>query len=219
MIKLLKVLISVLMLFIFVGSNKVVKVVKIGNQQWMVENLTVSTFRNGDFIPEVKTFTDLHNFESDGKPAWCYYNSDPQNGNKYGKLYNWYAVNDPRGLAPKGWHVPSDVEWKILIDYLGGSSVAGGKMKENGTNHWENPNIGATNESGFSALPGGNSYMANKNRYKNEYIHLGKAANFWSSTEYNSDWACYWQINHLQSNIFHLICSKKVCYSVRCLKD
>ena len=103
--------------------------VKIGNQVWMIKNLDVDTFRDGDAILEVKTEDEWRRAGEEGKPAWCYYENDPGNGEKYGKLYNWYAVVDKRGLAPEGWHVPSDEEWTVLIDYLGGEAAAGTKMK------------------------------------------------------------------------------------------
>lgn len=128
------------------------KTVKIGIQLWMKENLNVSHYRNGDPIPEVKNPTEWINLTTG---AWCYYINDSAMGPRYGKLYNWYAVNDPRGLAPTDWHVPSHAEWISLTTYLGGEDVAGGKMKEAGTSHWQSPNAGATNSSGFTALPGG----------------------------------------------------------------
>ncbi len=101
--------------------------VTIGNQVWMTKNLDVSTFRNGDPIPQAKTAAEWKAADENKQPAWCYYDNDPANGAKYGKLYNWYAVNDSRGLAPAGYHIPSDVEWKQLTDFLG--SEAGKKMK------------------------------------------------------------------------------------------
>lgn len=133
-------------------DDKVYKIVKIGNQVWMAENLNTSHYLNGDSIPQVQ---DKAEWVALTTGAWCYYQNDAENGKTYGKLYNWYAVNDPRGLAPEGWHIPTDAEWIALIDYLGGTNVAGGKMKQIGTVHWISPNLGATNESGFSALPGG----------------------------------------------------------------
>jgi uncharacterized protein (TIGR02145 family) len=112
------------------------KSVKIGTQTWMAENLNVSTFRNGDLIPEAKTKEEWEKAGKEGKPAWCYYDNDPKNGAKYGKLYNWYAVNDHRGLAPAGWHVPTDTEWTTLGDQLG--SDPGKKMKStSGWDSWE----------------------------------------------------------------------------------
>ena len=111
------------------------KSVKIGTQTWTTENLNVSTFRNGDPIPEAKTDEEWKRADENKQPAWCYYENDPKNGVKYGKLYNWYAVNDPRGLAPAGWHIPTDEEWTTLENQLGDD---GKKMKStSGWNSWE----------------------------------------------------------------------------------
>ena len=116
--------------------------IKIGQQVWTAENLNVDKFRNGDPIPEAKTDEEWENAGNNKQAAWCYFDNDPSNGIKYGKLYNWYAVNDPRGLAPLGCHIPSDQEWTDLTTYLGGEEQAGAKMKSkeglnynsNGTN-------------------------------------------------------------------------------------
>lgn len=126
--------------------------VKISTQIWQTKNLDVTKYRNGDPIPEV---TDSTEWIYLTMGAWCNYNNNPANGAIYGKLYNWYAVNDPRGLAPLGWHIPSMDEWTQLTNSLGGYQVCGLKMKEMGLDHWLSPNTGATNESGFTALPGG----------------------------------------------------------------
>ena len=93
--------------------------VRIGNQEWMTRNLDVDRFRNGDFIPHVELYEEWEKVGENGQPAWCYYKNSPENGKKYGKLYNWFAVNDPRGLAPEGWHVPTYEEWSILAEFLG----------------------------------------------------------------------------------------------------
>ena len=121
----------VLIFFFYAQTSQTgtTKSVKIGTQTWTTENLNVSTFRNGYPIMEAKTNEEWNQANENKQPAWCYYENDPKNGAKYGKLYNWYAVNDPRGLAPAGWHVPSDAEWTILSDFLGGESTAGKKMK------------------------------------------------------------------------------------------
>jgi uncharacterized protein (TIGR02145 family) len=148
--------------------------VKIGAQTWAVANLNVSTFRNGDSIPEAKTNKEWASAGESGKPAWCYYNNDPKNGPKYGKLYNWYAVNDPRGLAPAGWTLPSDDDWKNLTYYLGGQDVAGNKMKS--TSGWIEDDEG-TNEAGFTGLPGG--YRVENGTF----LNLGSIGTWWSSTE------------------------------------
>jgi uncharacterized protein (TIGR02145 family) len=135
--------------------------VTIGTQIWSTNNLDVTTYRDGTPIPQVTDPTQWGNLTTG---AWCYYANDPANGAIYGKLYNWYAVigihdNDPntpnKTLTPTGWHIPTDIEYNTLINYLGGASIGGGKMKSMGTSLWENPNVGATNESGFTGLPGG----------------------------------------------------------------
>jgi uncharacterized protein (TIGR02145 family) len=113
----------------FVGLSQTFKQVKIGSQIWMTQNLNVDRFRNGDLIPEAKTNEEWILASDQKRPAWCYYKNDPVLGAKYGKLYNWYAVNDPRGLAPAGWRVPLDNDWATLIQYLGGKFTAGPKMK------------------------------------------------------------------------------------------
>jgi len=126
--------------------------VTIGTQTWMVENLRTSKYRNGDSIINVTNNTSWSTLTSG---AYCDYDNTPNNSIIYGKLYNWYAINDSRSIAPMGWHVPTDVEWTTLITYLGGESIAGGKLKETGIIHWETPNGDATNTSIFTGLPGG----------------------------------------------------------------
>jgi uncharacterized protein (TIGR02145 family) len=144
------------------SSNNLCEVT-IGSQIWSCENLNVSTYRNGDPIPEV---TDPVAWTSLTTGAWCYYNNDPSNGAIYGKLYNWYAVNDPRGLAPQGWHVATESDWNKLVKHIdvgadtmcqncNQSTIAGGKLKEIGVTHWQSPNTGSTNSNNFSALPSG----------------------------------------------------------------
>ena len=120
--------------------------VKIGSVNWSEKNLAVSQFRNGDNIAEVKTDEEWEKFGNQKKPAWCYYQNDSSNGTKYGKLYNWYAVNDKRGLAPSGWHIATDDEWQLLIDGLGGDEAGGSKIKN--TTGW-NRNGNGNNSSGF----------------------------------------------------------------------
>ena len=181
--------------------------VQIGQQVWMDKNLEVETYRNGDVIPQV---TNAAEWAALKTGAWCYHSNNKANGVIYGKLYNWYAVNDPRGLAPEGWHIPSNAEWTILSTFLGGASVAGGKMKSTGTSRWDSPNFGATNESGFAGLPG-------NTRYNNIGIFgdLGSFGFWWSAEE---GW-----YNVLESRNEQLRTAfadnKESGYSVRCLKD
>ena len=146
----------IFILLIGFGCISYAQTITIGTQVWMTKNLDVATFRNGDPIPQAKTDEEWEKAGENQQPAWCYYDNDPANGAKYGKLYNWYAVNDSRGLAPVGYHIPSDAEWTILTDFLGGEKVAGTKMKS--TDFWadyEGNSGNGTNESGFSGLPGG----------------------------------------------------------------
>ncbi len=103
--------------------------IKIGNQEWMTRNLDVDRFQNGDLIPNIESNEEWKKAGENAQPAWCYYDNDPENGKKYRKLYNWFAVNDPRGLAPEGSHITSQKEWNILVEFLGGFKIAGLKMK------------------------------------------------------------------------------------------
>ena len=209
------VIVTTVVLFSLVHSSwsQIANTVEIGEQEWMVENLNVNTFKNGDLIPEAKTRESWENAGKKGQPAWCYYENNPSNEDNYGKLYNWYAVNDKRGISPKGWHVPSDDEWQILINFLEGDKDAGGKMKESGIIYWKSPNTSATNKSGFSASPGGLRYI------DGEYNDLGDDAYFWSSTEYSSDKAWYRIMGYHFSNVYHNYYNKRHGFSVRCIKD
>jgi uncharacterized protein (TIGR02145 family) len=132
-------------------DGNVYKTIKIGTQTWMAENLKTTRYTDGSNIPYI---TDREAWLEVLSPAYCWYNNDPGSKNLYGALYNWYAVMTGK-LSPTGWHIPSHAEWTTLNTYLGGDDIAGGKMKETGTTHWKSPNAGATNESGFTCLPGG----------------------------------------------------------------
>lgn len=134
-------------------EEKIYPGVNICSQKWMEKNLDVTAYRNGDTIPYV---TDPAVWAALTTGAWCYYNNDPSTNAIYGKLYNWYAVADSRGLAPAGWHVSTDAEWTTLVTCLGGTSVAGSKLKVSGTRTWASPNSDADNSSGWAGLPGGN---------------------------------------------------------------
>jgi uncharacterized protein (TIGR02145 family) len=191
-------------------DGNVYRMVKIGDQWWMAENLKVKRFRNGDAIPNVIRNGDWTNLATE---AYCNYNNDSSNTVIYGCLYNWYAVKDSRNIAPSGWHMPSNSEWMILVDFLGGHEVAGGKIKETGTTHWQSPNQGATNESGFSALPGG------LRRLDGSYNDIGYYAYLWTSTENNTGLAGYWFLRHNSSAFDRSDYYKQCGISVRCVKD
>ncbi len=190
------------------------KTVYIGTQQWMAENLKVSNYNDGTAIPNV---TDNTQWQNNTTGAWSYYNNDVANNAKYGKLYNWYAVtktsNSNKNVCPTGWHVPTDAEWTVLTDYLGGSSVAGGKMKEVGTSSWNNPNTDATNTSLFTGLPGGyRNYFGN-------YYYIGINGYWWSSSERDTNNAWNRNLIYNYGNAFIDGSNKRNGLSVRCLRD
>ena len=187
-------------------------VVMIGNQIWMKENLEVTHYRNGNAIPLVTDNTAWSNLTTG---AMCYYNNDSATyAGTYGTLYNWYTVVDSRNLCPTGWHIPSDAEWTTLGTYLGGFSVAGGKMKETGTTHWNSPNTGATNESGFTALPGG-ARIGNSGLFD----YIGGLGNWLSSTEHNATYIWLRNLSSNDANFYQMGDIKKSGFSVRCLRD
>jgi uncharacterized protein (TIGR02145 family) len=183
------------------------KTVKIGTQIWMAENLNISHFRNGDPIPEAKTDAEW----VEKTPAWCYYNNDPKNGQKYGKLYNWYALTDPRGLAPEGWHIPNGADWDKLGTFLGGISEAGTKMKSK--TGW-NENGNGTNESGFSGLPGSLRYE------DGQFNDLGRMG-FWWSTTRNIAGTLSYTLNLSNGYMGWGIgkANESYGFAVRCIKD
>jgi uncharacterized protein (TIGR02145 family) len=159
------------------NDGNVYGVVTIGTQIWMGENLRTTTYNDGSLIPNVVNGTEWANTST---PAFCWYNnSAPSFKIPYGALYNWYAASSGK-LCPVGWHVPTSDDFALLIGYLGGESVAGGKLKEAGTEHWKTPNLGATNGSGFTALPGGGRY--NVYSQGGTFSDMGMYAYHWSST-------------------------------------
>jgi uncharacterized protein (TIGR02145 family) len=219
-------------------NGKTYKVTSIGGQTWMSENLDVDRFQNGDIIPEAKSIEEWNKATKKGKPAWCYCDNNPIYGKKYGKLYNWYAVNDPRGLAPKGFHIPSSTEWNELIDYLGGPKKCADQIRSN--EGWvddasdlrqdQTPiNYNGNNESGFTAYPSG---------YRNNNgVHISPGTNYaywWTSTEDNQNTAWFVTFKFMQgtSNWDNKLVyfeelkidrsfqmNKDMGYSVRCIKN
>jgi uncharacterized protein (TIGR02145 family) len=183
----------------------------IGTQEWMAENLRTTSYANGDPIPNVTDDTQWYYLTTG---AWVHYNNDSQYENPYGKLYNWHTVNDSRNVCPVGWHVPSDAEWTVLSDYLGGATVAGGKMKSIGTQYWQSPNTDATNESGFSGLPGGSYHYYGGF----SFIEIGKEGCWWSSTESGPTIALYRSLFYASDNVSSYADGKLNGFSIRCLK-
>jgi len=184
--------------------------VMIGTQEWMAENLRVTHYRNGDPIPNI---TDNGQWSAATSGAYCSYDNSSSNASTYGLLYNFYAVADARNLCPTGWHVPTDAEWTTLIDYLGGTSVAGAKMKS--PNLWANGSTGTDNSSGFTALSGGTRYV------NSGFEYLGSEFEGWSSTIYNSvnAWGRYLYLYINQIVVNHESCLKQSGMSIRCVKD
>jgi uncharacterized protein (TIGR02145 family) len=224
-----------------VKEPKTQDIIVIGNQTWRAKNLDVTTFLNGDAIPEAKTDEEWKEAGENKQAAWCYYDNDPKNGVKYGKLYNWYAVNDARGLAPLGWHVSTDQEWTVLSYFLGGNDVAGKKMKNssgwygygckkcNGgsteiknicsackgtqSNSSEPFSGNGTNSSGFSSLPGG------ARLYNGNFRFVGIFGFWWSASEY--DWTDAWSRESYctDSYLYRNSCNESDGLSVRCVKN
>jgi len=178
----------------------------------MGENLKVSKYNDGTVIPNVTDNTEWSNLKTG---AWCHYNNSDSLGKIYGKLYNWFTVNPVlnKNICPSGWHVPKDSEWKTLIDYLGGESIAGGKLKEIGLLKWDSPNIGATNSSLFSGIGSG------MRDYDGKYHHLNIYASYWSSSDYNQYNGASFHLNHNTESASIDDFGKDIGYSIRCLKD
>lgn len=191
--------------------NSTHRTVKIGKQQWMLDNLNVEVFRNGDPISEAKTEEQWRRAGEEGRPAWCYYNNDPKNGATYGKLYNWFAVADPRGLAPAGWHIPAAKEWTELAAGFGERRKAGRDLKS--TTGWP-PDSNGTNKSGFTGLPGG---MRDGH---GTFDYLGLYGYWWSSTEFNQLYANHYSLYCRSSDLYSYVNHFKTSgFSVRCIKD
>jgi uncharacterized protein (TIGR02145 family) len=192
-------------------QGNVYKTIVIGTQMWMAENLKTTIYRNGDAIANADTIDDAQ-FANLTTGAWCFYNYS-QYDCPYGKLYNWYAVADPRNVCPTGWHVPTHAEWTTLTSFLGGEEVAGDKLKSTGTQYWYLPNTDANNESGFSGLPGGNRPDVDLAGSP------GADGRWWSSTESSatSAWHLYLLVNDAEFMMFPV--DKHYGLSVRCIKD
>ena len=223
-----KLLLVLLIIFLFLNCDKneptepinntitdidgnVYQTVRIGTQTWMAENLKVTRYRNGESIPKV---TDNSIWENLTTSAYCDYDNNANYVATYGRLYNWYVVNDSNNVAPVGWHVPSEDDWMTLLDYLGGIDVAGEKMKETGTEHWVSEETKATNESGLSALPGGW-------RFENgNFLGIGYGVNFWSSSELNSSRVFAIGLFYTDKKVtLGEGIDKKAGCSIRCVKD
>jgi uncharacterized protein (TIGR02145 family) len=189
----------------------VYKTVTIGKQVWMAENLKTTKYNDSTTIQYVPVDTTLGSLTTD---AYCNYDNNPVNSDTFGRLYNWYVVasTNPKNVCPKGWHVPTIADWKILISYVGGLGIAGGKLKEKGTIHWLKPNTGATNETAFTALPGGT-------RGSGTFDGIGILGFWWTNAEYNArhGWSCI--MSNDRKDVMIGAAGKESSFSIRCLKD
>ncbi|MFM7090741.1 MAG: fibrobacter succinogenes major paralogous domain-containing protein [Bacteroidota bacterium] len=192
--------------------------VRIGNQEWMTRNLDLDRFRNGNLIPHLESEDEWKEAGENEQPAWCYYDNDSENGRKYGKLYNWFAVNDPRGLVLEGWHLPTDEEWTILLEHLGGKNNVSHKMKS--VEGWEwiddygqiQDGYG-DNSSGLNLLPGGCRASFGS------FYDIRSNAFFWTCTEDGSFGAWYRYLDASDGNVYKNSFSKRNGFSVRCLRN
>jgi uncharacterized protein (TIGR02145 family) len=185
------------------NEGNIYKTIKIGTQTWMAENLRVTKLNDGTDIPY-----NSYPYQ-DSTPAFKWYLDNPIfYKNTIGGLYNWYALNTGK-LCPSGWHIPTDNEWNLMTDYLGGDSIAGAKMKETGTKNWKNPNEGASNESGFTALP----------TFGYPYGGTFSYTLMWSSTEFNNEYAWYRSLSSYSKKVYRHFETKKVGSPIRCVRD
>jgi uncharacterized protein (TIGR02145 family) len=194
------------------------KTIVIGTQEWMAENLNSSIYRNGDAILTELSNAEWANSVNTQVGAWSYWNNDVTNACPHGKLYNWYACVDTRHLCPVGWHVPTDSEWTVLTNYLGGESVSGGNMKTTGTLEaatglWYSPNADATNSSGFSGTPAG---FRNNN---GGFGYIGYLLHWWSSSAVGTDFALSRYLGYSGGNVLRVNSNVQAGFSVRCLRD
>jgi uncharacterized protein (TIGR02145 family) len=183
--------------------------VTIGTRIWMVENLKVTHYRNGDPIPNV---TNEMEWDTLTIGAYCNYENEENNAKIYGRLYNWHAVNDTRKLAPDGWHIATETEYRELIANAGAEDAAGGNLKESGTTHWNPPNTNAKNTFGFTALPSGTFASFG-------FDGLGESGNLWSSTEFPAEKAFYLCLGHTTGRAFVAYQDKTMGNAVRCVRD
>ncbi len=183
--------------------------IKIDSQIWMQENLNVAHFRNGDIITEAKTEEEWLRAKKDEQPAWCYFDNDANWGSQCGKLYNWFAVNDSRGLAPNGWRIPSQNDFQILIDNLGGKEVAGAKMKS--TSGWFK-NGNGNNQSDFNLLPGGCRF------FNGTFFNREANAHLWLIDEESKNLSFSVGFGYLYDSPSFESSAKGAAMSVRCIK-
>ncbi|MFH0735848.1 MAG: FISUMP domain-containing protein [bacterium] len=194
-------------------DGNIYNTVTIGTQVWMKENLKTTKYNNGDTIGTTHPAALYYFGEDTPKYQWAYEGNDSIAA-IYGRLYTWHAITDSRKVCPTGWHVPTVVEWRTLVNFLGGEAAAHGKLKEAGTTHWKSPNSDATNESGFTGLPGGSHWDL-------EFVDIGTCGHYWSASGVNAEYAWRQLLNYryMGANTIFGYAEKKIGWSVRCLRD
>jgi uncharacterized protein (TIGR02145 family) len=192
------------------SDSNVYHTVTIGTQVWMVENLRTTKYRNGEAIVNASTNAQWSALTTGG---YCNYENTTSNAATYGCIYNWYAIKDSRNIAPTGWHVATDADWTVLLAFVGGSPTAGIKLKESGTAHWTTPNTGATNSSGFTALPAGRRITAG------DFSDVKNYGYWWSSTENSASNAWGRTMSYNNNVVSSYDRAKSYGLSVRCVKD
>lgn len=208
----LKVFFAVLAVICITGcsSHRDSKEITIGRQIWMSRNLDTDRYRNGDPVRHAASEAEWHDAASKEEGAWCWYEGERENGRVYGRLYNWYALADPRGIAPEGWHIPSDREWQDLVDFLGREPAAGRALKS--PKGWGSP-AGESGSSGFDALPAGSRNCLGG------FFALGRDAFFWSATPSGDFEAWNREISSRNDGVRRIGVNKSIGFSVRCVKD
>jgi uncharacterized protein (TIGR02145 family) len=192
-------------------EGNIYKTIFFGVQEWMAENLKTTIYQNGDPIPNVPNGSDWSNLSAG---AWVNYDNNDQIECSLGKLYNWYTVNDSRNVCPTGWHIPSDDDWNYIINYFGtGNFGPGGKMKSAGTQFWLSPNTGATNQTGFSALPAGNRNSSGS------FSGYGNYGYYWSTWSDHPSTRHRWELRNTQTILAPFNVGIKDGYSIRCIKN
>ncbi len=186
--------------------------IEIGTQEWMAQNLRTSRYRNGDIIPNVPCSEAWNDFDIG---AWTHYDDDSSYDFPYGKMYNWHAADDPRGICPTGWSIPTDAEWEELADHLGGATIAGGLMKSSGTEYWTSPNANANNQSGFSGLPGGYMWTG----VNLGFWEINNFGSWWTATETSGTIAISRGLFYNHGNLTSNTQNKTTARSIRCIKD
>jgi len=192
-------------------DGNIYKTIVIGDQIWMAENLRTTRYQNGDSIPNI---TDNEGWAALTSGAYCNYKNtlDLDTIATYGRLYNYYAVADSRGIAPKGWRMPDINDWATLIEYLGGDTIASNHLKEVGNTHWEDP-FESDNSSGFTALPGGRRYLSK------DIAEIGFYGDWWTLSEYNETHAGFLYLFYFSSNVNKGVNYKANGYSIRLIKE